>query len=97
MRRATSSAYYFDPDGERNGFHYDRAQESWRLFGPRVVVFGLNNLGEMVGADWNTGEGLYWSAPDATPVPLAPLDGHWIADGFSISRRPGRSRRRPAH
>jgi uncharacterized membrane protein len=77
--------YYFDTDGERNGFYYDQAQESCRLFGPGVVIFGLNNLGEMVGADWNTGEGLYWSAPDATPVPLAPLDGHSIADGFNIN------------
>ena len=77
--------YYFDSDGKRNGFYYHRAQESWRLFGPGVVVFGLNNLGEMVGADWNTGEGLYWSAPDATPVPLAPLDGHLISDGFNIN------------
>jgi hypothetical protein len=77
--------YYLDADGERNGFHYNRSQESWRLFGPGVVVFGLNNLGEMVGADWNTGEGLYWSAPDATPVPLAPLDDHLISGGLNIN------------
>ena len=77
--------YYFDSDGKRNGFYYHRAQESWRLFGPGLVVFGLNNLGEMVGADWNTGEGLYWSAPDAIPVPLDPLDGHLISDGFKIN------------
>jgi uncharacterized membrane protein len=77
--------YYYDSDGEPNGFHYDRVQDSWRLFGPGVVVFGLNNLGEMVGGDWNTGEGLYWSAPGATPVPLPPLDGHIISDSFKIN------------
>ena len=77
--------YYLDSDGERNGFHYNRAQDSWRLFGPGVVVFGLNNLGEMVGADWNTGEGLYWSAPEVPPVPLDPLDGHLGSDGFKIN------------
>jgi len=77
--------YYLDLDRERNGFYYDRAQESWRLFGPGVVVFGLNNLGEMVGADWNTGQGLYWSAPEVPPVPLAPLGGHLSSDGFKIN------------
>jgi uncharacterized membrane protein len=76
---------YLDADGERNGFHYDRAENSWRLFGPGVVVFGLNNLGEMVGEDRNTGEGLYWSSMDAPPVPLDPLGGHSLSRGFNIN------------
>ena len=29
---------YSDSDGERNGFYYDRAQESYLVFGPGVVV-----------------------------------------------------------
>jgi len=77
--------YYLDSENERNGFYYDRAQDSYLVFGPGVEVFGMNNLGEIVGADSNTGEGLYWCAPDATPMTLNPLNGHLISTGFRIN------------
>ena len=77
---------YSDSVNNRIGFYYDRAEDSYRLFGPGVEVFGLNNLGEMVGADDNTGEGLYWiSAADENPVTLSPLAGHQTSEARRVN------------
>jgi uncharacterized membrane protein len=77
--------YYSNSVDDRNGFYYDRSDNSYILYDPGVEVSGLNNLGEMVGTDWCTGEGLYWSTPDANPVPLSPLTGHETSAGFKVN------------
>ena len=77
---------YSDSVNDRNGFYYDRGENTYVLYDPGVEVFGLNNLGEMVGTDWNTGEGLYWRSPsDPNPVTLSPLTGHQTTLGGKIN------------
>ena len=76
---------FYDSQGQSFGFYYDLNQDDWLLFGAGIKVAGLNNFGEMVGFDQNTGEGLYWSSPDEDPVTLSPLAGDQGMDALRIN------------
>ena len=77
---------YEDLSGQWRGFYYNLDQDTFSLFDPGVRANGINNLGEMVGVDENTGEGLYWRSPsDEDPITLSPLTGHLISFAFKIN------------
>ena len=50
--------FYSDSVNDRNGFYYDRGENSYLLYDPGIEVSGLNNFDEMVGGNWNVDEEL---------------------------------------
>ncbi len=74
-----------DAGGMVHGFHYELASNTYLSLGAGVTAAGVNRLDEIVGTDEIASVGLYWSSPDAGPVPLLPLARHTHSEAVALN------------
>ncbi len=76
---------YQDVKDNPRPFHYDVATQTYTLLSGGEIALGINSTGNIVGADWTSGEALYWHSLTAGPttLPPLPLDTGAIASGVN--------------
>jgi len=66
---------YEDTPGLPRAFYYDVVAGEYTTLTGGTIALGINNADNIVGADWDAGQALYWHSSTANPVTLSPLPG----------------------